>query len=168
MTFEPRFAAWALDIKSIVFYHNVDFQLLTAEISGNLAPGLGSPLINRHSEGVVVKPFLGSAYHLEEIPILFIFNEFRPAKTFTHPFLTVQRVGIDRKVDAFLLLPSEAVDDGKKLAYVVSSAFKHRAFEQLGARLDEHAPVFHFTWITGACRVDCDGVGGWFRGAFWQ
>ena len=111
MTFEPGATFRALDIKSIVIYHDVDFQLFTTEISGYLAPDLGSPFACRHPEGVVVKPFLGSGNHLEEIPVFLVLNEFRPAEPLAHPLLTVHRIGIYRQVGAVFLLPGEAMND---------------------------------------------------------
>ena len=95
-----------------------------------------------------MEPFLGSAYHLEEVFILLCFNEFRPTQTLTDPFLTVDRVGINRVIEFVFLLPSEAVNYGEELPYVVGSAFKHRALEQLGASIDEHSAIFHLAGIS--------------------
>ena len=102
----------------------------------------------RHSESVVVQPFFGSCNHLKEILILLILNEFRSAQTLAHPFLTVDRVGINRVVEFVFLLPCEAVYNGKKLPNVIGSAFKHWAFEQFRTSVDKHPSIFHLARIS--------------------
>ena len=95
-----------------------------------------------------MKPFLGSSYHLEEIFILLILNEFRLASPFPHPFLAVDRIRVYRVVEFVFLLPREAVNDGEELPYVVGSAFKHWAFKQLCAGVGEHSPIFHLARVS--------------------
>ena len=94
-----------------------------------------------------MEPLFGSADHLEEILILLSLNEFGSAITLTHPFLAVYRVGIDGIVEMVFLLPCEAVHYGEELPYVVGPAFKHWAFEQFGACVDEHSTVFHLARV---------------------
>ena len=115
-----------------------------------------------------MKPFLSSGNHLEEILVLLILYEFRPAQPLTHPFLTVDRIGIDGIVEFVFLLPCEAMHYGEELPYVVGAAFKHWAFEHLCACVDEHSTVFHLAGIARTRRIDGDGDGVGFWRTFRQ
>lgn len=107
---------------------------------------------------MTLEPVLGSFYHLEEIFVFLVPYKFCLTSFFSHPFLSVQGVGIDSVVEVVFLLPSEAVDYSEELPDIVCTTFKHRAFEQFLTGIDEDTSIFHFSGVAGAGGIDGDSV----------
>ena len=121
--------------------------LFPPEVGGNLAPLLGLPFHYRHIYRVVLQPLLRSGYHLEEFGILVIGLKLGLAFLLAYPQLRIDRIAVDRIMEAVFLLVRQGMHYRQKLTYVIGAIIVNTALKNLGVGLDKDTSILHLARV---------------------